>query len=511
MTGQGADAERERSKASSENHLCQDSENSAKGQQDVSAGPSSESHAPAGNNQSGTNLQAEKGKATFLAAQKKRRNALIIALLVLLLCVGVICPGFIHRRAKTDVTQMSVQTDKKLAELNQAIEREPNNPQLYMERARLFYFDREEAANAYTDLSRTIQIAPELVDAYLLRSDVGAFLHRYEQAQADVDKAAGLTPNSPAVYVQRAHLEEIMEDHNKAIADCQRALALEPQNFLAFGELGSAYQGLGRYAVAARCITRQLEMHKEPQPWPLNFLSRGMAKFYMRDFDGAIDDENSALKIKPDLGTARIIRSYAEAAKGNVALAEADAARGLVEESVPSRGHRLVGDLYRYLGNHERAVEEYGKAISQNALAVNSYRGRGVSYYRLGQLNNALEDFQQAVKLNPASTTLSYLALIEEVLGESKNADRDISAALHQSSPTSIVYSNSAAIKYSRRNLDGALIDAKKSLEMDRYNADAWQLLGTILKAKGNSKEAQVYLDRAREYGYPNSVPPPAW
>jgi len=275
--------------------------------------------------------------------------------------------------------------------------------------------------------------------------------------------------------------------------------------------MSSAYEGLGRYADAARCSTRQLELHTVPQPWPLNFLSRGMTRFYMRDFDGAIDDANSALKIKPDLATAYFFRSYAEAAKGETALAEADAAKGLAEETVPSRGHRLLGDLYRYLGNYERAIEEYGKAISLQSLATNSYRGRGVSYYRLGQLKNALQDFQRAAKINPASTTLSYLARVEDELGDSKGADRDIFAALHSSSPTSFVFSNSALINFKRGKSEQALGDAKKALVMDQYNADAYQLTASILKNEGRLKEAQENFDRAKQYGYPNSIPPPAW
>jgi Flp pilus assembly protein TadD len=126
-------------------------------------------------------------------------------------------------------------------------------------------------------------------------------------------------------------------------------------------------------------------------------------------------------------------------------------------------------------------------------------------------LRNSLEDFQHAAKINPTSTTLSYLALVEDALGDSKGADRDISAALHHSSPTSIVYSNSAVIKFRRGNRAQALPDAKKALEMDQYNADAYVVISAILKAEGKSNEAQENFNKALQYGHPNSIPPPGW
>ena len=543
MVGKDTDAEQEKSDATSENKHCQDSEIVSEPSADDQAaverwskeaanqieqekqgytedGSSSSSRVTSDGSaevKDTVDIKTEESPSTQAqqspepAAPAKRRAMVPIALLIILLCASLLGIGFIQYRAKNNAAKHVTSTDKRLADLNQAIERDHNNPEPYFERAKLFYFDREEAGNALADLDRVIQMEPNRLDAYLLRADVETFLHHFVQAKADVEKANKLAPNSADVCMQRAHVEEVMEDHNRAVADCQKAFALKPDHFLAYGVLADAYDGLGRYPEAIQCVTRQLELHKEPHPWPLNYFSRGLLKLHARDFDGAISDENESLRISPKLGTALIVRAFAEAAKGDIPLAEADAAQGLIEETVPARGHRLVGDLYEYLDNPERAIEEYGKGISLNPLGEHTFRARGIAYYRLGQLQNALEDLQYSVKLNPSATSLSYLALVEAELGDDKNADRDMSFALSSSSPTSFVYSNQAAIMRKRGKLDEALACARKALAMDQYNADAYQVIGEVHKEQGEFQEAQKDFDKAKQYGYPGSAPPPAW
>ena len=438
---------------------------------------------------------------------QRRASSLAIALIVTL--AGNL--GLFAACSYAHASNSETAVDRKLAELNKEIERNPKDAQAYFKRAQVYYFEREEQENALSDLNKAVQLNPQMVEALLLRAEVGSYLHHFDQADADAAMAIKLQPKWAGVYAQRAAVAVIKEDYNKAIADCQKALKIDPKDFQAHGEIAAAYGRLGRHKEAIQYISKQIEMHNKPHPYPWDLESRAMAKFHDRDFDGAIKDLNDARRFSPHLGTALIIRSYAEAAKGQVAKAKADAAQGLIEETMPSRGHHLVADLYRYLGNYERAIEEYGKSISINSHANRSYRNRGVSFYRLGQLKNALQDFDENVKLNPTSTALSYRALIEEELGRTADADRDIAAAFRAPSPTTMAYSNRGAIMFKRKKYCEALSDAQKALAMDKYNADAYQLIGNIYKAQKKSKEATQNFQKAKLYGYPGSVPQIGW
>ena len=60
----------------------------------------------------------------------------------------------------------------------------------------------------------------------------------------------------------------------------------------------------------------------------------------------------------------------------------------------------LRGDSYAALGQHQRAIEDYDKAIELGPTA-NRYGNRGLSYHALGQYQRAIQDYDHAIKLNP--------------------------------------------------------------------------------------------------------------
>jgi tetratricopeptide (TPR) repeat protein len=411
----------------------------------------------------------------------------------------------------TPTSQMNARPDdKNLAQLNQAIERNRNDAKLYEQRAGIYFFDRDEAHNAKIDLDRAIELDPKSLNAYSLRVGVTCYLHLYEQARSDAAKLLALAPNDTNTYATLAGLENSLDEYDKALTDSEKALKLDPTNYSAVGQLADAYLGLERFDEAEKTFTRQIAM-QQPHPHPLVYLSRGVARFDQFDFTGAIEDIDTALRLNPHLGTAMIIRSYAEVGQGKFAQAEADVHRGVAEESSPRRAHGLAGDFYRYVGNYDRAIEEYGLSVALCPSSAGGHFHRGISYLHIGQLQNALEDLQQAAKLKPTSSVLCYLALIEEELGQKQQADADIKRAFKSSVPTTLAYNNRASIMLKRGNAARAIADAKKALAMNRYDAEAYQLLGEISLRNGDVEASKPYLAEAKKYGYPNTVPRIGW
>ena len=59
------------------------------------------------------------------------------------------------------------------------------------------------------------------------------------------------------------------------------------------------------------------------------------------------------------------------------------------------------GDGYLAQGEHQRAIEQYGEAIRLDPQDAVAYNQRGVAYVGLGQPERALQDFDEAIRLNP--------------------------------------------------------------------------------------------------------------
>ena len=59
------------------------------------------------------------------------------------------------------------------------------------------------------------------------------------------------------------------------------------------------------------------------------------------------------------------------------------------------------GNAYAKLGRYQRAIDDFNEAIRRNPANFYSYNYRGIVYAKLGQDQRAMNDFNQAVRLNP--------------------------------------------------------------------------------------------------------------
>ena len=54
----------------------------------------------------------------------------------------------------------------------------------------------------------------------------------------------------------------------------------------------------------------------------------------------------------------------------------------------------------RPLGQHQRAIQDYGQFIQLDPNDAQAYANRGVSFHDMGQYQRAIEDFDQAIQLD---------------------------------------------------------------------------------------------------------------
>lgn len=117
------------------------------------------------------------------------------------------------------------------------------------------------------------------------------------------------------------------------------------------------------------------------------------------------------------------------------------------------------------------AVEEFTKALQVNSEFVEAYYQRGLAYYDLGHIPQAVFDYDEVLKR------------------DSYNVD---------------VYYCRALARLALKNLPGALKDVDKTIELNSYKAGAYNLRGVVERKLGNiesaianfKKAAQLYLEQ---------------
>jgi len=194
----------------------------------------------------------------------------------------------------------------------------------------------------------------------------------------------------------------------------------------------------------------------------------------------------------------------------------------------------LRGHVYRHKGELEKAVADYGKAISLNANGAEQYYGLGLTYQLQGKVELALENYGKAIKAD-SKHSLSYInrgGLLQKrqrhdlalddfsraleadptsaeaynargfsysAKGELQKSLDDLDKALELKPGFANALSNRGTVHGRRKEYAQAIADFTKALELDPDNAEIYNNRGFTYKMKGDLASALADFDRATE------------
>ena len=173
-------------------------------------------------------------------------------------------------------------------------------------------------------------------------------------------------------------------------------------------------------------------IEKYPESY-IAYEKRGLAKYNLQDFQGAIQDYNKAIEINPNL-----------------------------TEAYNNRGNASAS-----LGDYRSALQDINKAIGINPGITEAYNNRGIAKYNLGDKNGAIEDFNKALVLNPQSLqAFNNRGNAKYFLGDMQGAIEDFNKVIKLDPQIAGAYYNRANAKYNIRDKEGACSDWKKASEL---------------------------------------------
>jgi tetratricopeptide (TPR) repeat protein len=155
---------------------------------------------------------------------------------------------------------------------------------------------------------------------------------------------------------------------------------------------GLRLMAAGNYSQAIESFTRATKI------WPrlaTGFLERGLAHLDLQDTDAAVEDFKHAIEVDRSLTEAHTALGSIYRKRGdlNGAVNEFTVAIDL-GSTVEANYQR--GQLYESLGQHQKALEDYGLAIAQLPNAPYVYRARALSRDNMGDRTGAEEDRKTA-------------------------------------------------------------------------------------------------------------------
>lgn len=246
--------------------------------------------------------------------------------------------------------------------------------------------------------ARAIADDPEKALPYSNRANYRAGIYDWKGALADVERVVALEENADNL-IWRAYLHEILGDDEKALDDLKAAEALAPGSHDVVARLARFHSERGRVDAALALVDSQIALG-------------GKARDDFRALRGEVLAQGGR--------TEDALLAMDEAVKGSPGNAD------LLNQRCWLKGTRNVA--------LDTALKDCTKAIELAETPVDALDSRGMVYFRMNRMDDALADVNAALALSPGLPSSLYLrGIIRKTKGETAAADADLAAAQMQS------------------------------------------------------------------------------
>jgi protein O-mannosyl-transferase len=234
-------------------------------------------------------------------------------------------------------------------------------------------------------------------------------------------------------------------------------------NDRAFLKLGVISYHQGKYPEALKYYKQVLNMNlQDKRVYSQAYVNMGMAKWAMKDREGAMEDYNTSLSCFP---------SY--------------------------EGYHDRALLKNESGDIKGALADLDEALLINPLGKDAYIDRGIIHLQRGNYPEAMQNFDRVLQIAPRYSK-AYLHR-----GQVKQAMKDIQGAMGEYdmaisiTPSYYGYLNRASLKFTIKDFDGALIDIDMALQFDSLGYEAHFDKGLIALKAGDMNTAVAALNKA--------------
>ena len=169
------------------------------------------------------------------------------------------------------------------------------------------------------------------------------------------------------------------------------------------------------------------------------------------------------------------------------------------------------GDTFFDLGKFEDAIQDYNKAIDLNPNNASYYYNRGTTFANLEKFEDAIQDYNKAIDLNPNDESVYYNRGVAFIyLNEYEKAIENLSKAIDLNPNKDSTYYNRGIAFTNLSDSEKAIKDFNKAIDLNSNNASYYNNRGTLYINQGNYDEAVKDFSKAIDlnpiftFGYSN-------
>jgi tetratricopeptide (TPR) repeat protein len=160
------------------------------------------------------------------------------------------------------------------------------------------------------------------------------------------------------------------------------------------------------------------------------------------------------------------------------------------------------GHAFYVKGQLDQAIEDFNKAIILDPASFKAYLNRGAAFVNKGQFDQANVDFDKAIALNPSySEAYNAKGSLFGMSGSYGKAIEQFSRAVEINPGYSAAYGNRGAVYSLIGQHSRALEDLDRAIRLDSYYAENYLTRGNVYLANGNKELAVSDFRRACDLG----------
>jgi tetratricopeptide (TPR) repeat protein len=400
---------------------------------------------------------------------------------------------------------------------NEAINYQPNNPDLYQSRAELYYYYFEDQNNALINYTKSIEVARGINEKIETLENRGDF-----------------------------YLE--LEDYDHALLDYLNSYLLDTTNVSSINKIGIVYDSKEELENAELFYKKGLQF-KEDDPVGVSYILRNLTdiatekndfilaekywdeciklnpinKFYMlyAEFlkklpnrkNDVLENYSKAIKSEPENVDFLFERALYYSDINEINKSEDD--YKLILKIKPNDGSALnnLGNIYYDRNENSKAIELYNAGIRNNLNDNNliglCFSNRALVYSKLNNVNQSISDIDSSLTIDPLNPERYYSAFIfytENYFDEIKALNAISLANYIDPDNLDYLYARGNFLNYNKKDTIGAMRDYTKMLEIDSNSTNAKLEISEINRKNGDFNSAERVLNELVESNLSDST-----
>jgi len=221
-----------------------------------------------------------------------------------------------------------------------------------------------------------------------------------------------------------------------------------------------------------------------------DYYNRGIAKYDLNDYQGALQDYNKAIEFDSKYADAYCARGNAKSKLKDYHDAIQDHNKAIQLNPAFRLAYYDRGNAEYYLKDYKAAIQDFTKAIQLNPAFAFAYANRGIAKYALGDKKDACLDWSKAGELGD---TVAYDNINKYCKSDYINNNTT------NTGQTAEEYFKTGTAKYHSEDYKGAIQDFNKSIELNPKYAEPYCNRGVCKAGLGDYHGAIQDYNKAIE------------